>query len=101
MEKVDPLADVRAAIEQTLRNGNHVWLVGGARPPEPGFPLSIQPAPDPGFGWNGQAYVNVWSMQLADFLQKHVMEGTVVLSPAENVNPDENVALLVARGWED
>ena len=101
MQRTDPLADVRAAIEQTLRNGNRVWLVGGARPPEPDLPLSIQPAPDPEFGWSGQVYVNVWSMQLADFLQKHVREGTTALSPVENVNPDENVALLVARGWQD
>ena len=89
------------AITLTLKSNGNVWLVGGARPPEPGLPLSIQPAPDPNFGWSGAAYVTIWSMQLADFLQKHVVEGTTPLLPAENVNPDENVALLVARGWQE
>ena len=101
MEKADPLADLRSAIEQTLRNGKNVWLVGGARPPEAGLPLSIQPAPDPQFGWSGQAYLSVWSLQLGDFLQKHVVDGAEVLSPMKNVSPDENVPLLVARGWRD
>ena len=101
MEKVDPLADVRGAIEQTLRGGNQVWLIGGARPPEAGLPLSLQPPPDPDFGWSGPAYVSVWSMQLADFVQRHVIEGTIALSPGENVNPDENIPLLVARGWRE
>lgn len=101
MVETDPLNDIRSSIQQTLQSGHRVWIVGGARPPEPGLPLSIQPAPDPEFGWMGQAYVNIWSIQLADFLQKHVVEGTIALSPGENVNPNENIALLVARGWEN
>ena len=101
MMESDPLREVLAAITLTLESNGTVWIVGGARPHEPGLPLSIQPAPDPVFGWSGAAYVNIWSMQLADFLQKHVVEGTTALSPAENVNPEENIALLVARGWQE
>jgi hypothetical protein len=101
MVETNPLNDVRSSIQQTLQSGHRVWIVGGARPPEPGLPLSIQPAPDPEFGWIGQAYVNVWSMQLADFLQKHVVEGTIALPPDENVNSDENIALLAGRVWRE
>jgi hypothetical protein len=100
MLESDPLVDVRSRIQQTLESGNRVWIVGGARPPEPGLPLSLQPAPDPIFGWSAPAYANVWSMQLAAFLAAHT-EGEVVLGRAGDVNTNENVPLLVARGWRD
>jgi hypothetical protein len=101
MLQSDPLADLRDAITQALQSGNRVWVVGGARPPENGLPLSIQPAPDPEFGWNGQAYLNVWSMQLGEFLRAHVRDGSVVLPRDPLVNINENVPLLIGSGWQD
>src|SRR5712692_149148 len=97
----DPLREVRSAVRQTLESGNRVWIVGGARPPEENLPISIQPAPDPQFGWSAQAYSNIWSLQLGDFLGRHVLLGAVVISPANDVSEIENVPLLVAQGWRD
>jgi hypothetical protein len=101
MEEQDPLSDVRSAISQTLQSGNRVWLVGGARPPEKDWPMSLPPAPNSEFGWSARAYSNVWSLQLGDFLRTHALIGDVVISPANNVSEVENIPLLVARGWRD
>ncbi|HEV2045147.1 MAG TPA: hypothetical protein VGQ95_00965 [Chthoniobacterales bacterium] len=101
MEEWDPLSDIRSAISQTLQSGNRVWLVGGARPPEKDWPMSLPPAPDSEFGWSARAYSNVWSLQLGDFLRTHALMGDVVISPANNVSEIENIPLLVARGWRD
>jgi hypothetical protein len=101
MSQPDPLGDLRNAITKALQAGKRLWIVGGARPPEKDLPLSLPPAPDPEFGWNGQAYLNVWSMQLAAFLRAHVREGDEVLGREPGVNINENVPLLVASGWQD
>ena len=97
----DALSDIRSAISETLQSGNRVWLVGGARPVEEDWPVSLSPAPDPEFGWSARAYSNVWSLQLGDFLKTHVELGNVVISPASDVSDTENVPLLVAQGWRD
>src|SRR5207244_5725523 len=96
-----PIADVLDAVRQTLVRGNRVWIVGGARPPEEGLPLSLPPAPDSEFGWSARVYGNVWSMQLGDFLKTHVKQGDVVISPGSDVSDTEKVPLLVAQGWQD
>jgi hypothetical protein len=101
MEEPDAIADIRSAISKTLQSGNRVWLVGGAQPTEGQGPLSLSPAPDPLFGWSSQAYTYAWSMQLGAFLQQHVMDGEVVISPSKNISINENIPLVIARGWRD
>jgi len=101
MEESDPIADVRSAISKTLQSGNRVWLVGGAQPPEETGPLLLSPAPDPVFGWSNQAYTYAWSMQAGAFLRQHVVDGEVVISPPKNISINENIPLLIARGWRD
>ena len=101
MEEPDPLSDLRSAISQTLQSGHRVWLVGGARPPEEDWPMSLPPAPNSEFGWSARAYSNVWSLQLGDFLRIHALKGDVVISHADNVSRIENIPLLVAEGWRD
>lgn len=101
MMELEPLADLLNEIRRVLKSEHRIWIVGGARPPEPGLPLALHPAPDPQFGWVSQAYVNVWSMQLAEFLQTHVISGTVMIPPASDMSEIENVPLLVAQGWRD
>jgi len=101
MEQSDAIDDVRSAVTRTLQSGNRVWLVGGAQlsPEEAAFVLS--PAPDPKFGWDSGMYDYAWSTQLGKFLQQHVIDGEVVLSPMSGVNSNENIPLLIARGWRD
>lgn len=101
MEMTDGLADLRSAISQTLQAGNRVWLLGGAQPSEEKGPLSLSPAPDPQFGWSGQAYTYAWSNQLGLFLRQHVVDGEIVVGPMNGVNSHENIPLLIARGWRE
>ncbi len=101
MEEADAIADLRSAISKTLQSGNRVWLVGGAQPSEEKGPLSLSPAPDPVFGWSSQAYTYAWSMQIGAFVQQHVVDGEVVISPPKNISINENIPLLIARGWRD
>ena len=98
MIEPDPLADVRAAIQQTLKAGHRVWIVGGARPLDPNMPR-LGPAPNPYFGWAG--YMSYWSMEIGSFLSEHAGSGQVVIEPMANVNDAENVPLLVADGWKE
>ena len=97
MIESDPLADVRAAIQQTLQSGRRVWIVGGARPLDPNMPR-LGPAPNPYFGWAG--YMSYWSMEIGSFLSEHT-NGEVVVEPMSDVNDGENVPLLVAEGWKE
>jgi hypothetical protein len=97
----DPIADVKSAITQTLQSGNRVWLVGGAQPTEATGPMSLKPAPDPVFKWSSQAYTYAWSMQIGDFLQRHVVDGEVALSPQKGISINENIPLVIGRGWRD
>lgn len=99
MMELDPLSDVRETIRQTLESYNRVWIVGGARPPLENMPATLGPAPHPELGWSG--YMAFWSIELGSFLNAHVIAGEVVLEPMASVNSNENVPLLVARGWQD
>jgi len=98
MMETDPLADVRAAIQETLQSNHRVWVVGGARPLDPDMPR-LGPAPNPYFGWAG--YMSYWSMEIGSFLSEHAMNGEVVLEPMPGVNDGENAPLLVAQGWKN
>ena len=101
MQESDALADIRSAISETLRSGNRVWLVGGAQVGQQGEPFILGAAPDPQFGWDSGMYDYSWATQLGTFVQQHVIEGEVVLSPMNGVNSNENVPLLIARGWKE
>ena len=102
MKESDPTADARSAIYRALGSGNRVWLVGYiVRPLELNLPLSLTAPPDLPSGWNYEAYVALWSMQIGAFLEKHAVETKVVLSPASGVNEEENLPLAVMQGWRD
>jgi len=101
MQTPDALSDIRSAILETLQSGNRVWLVGGAQLSKEGEPLILGPAPDPRYGWDSGMYDYSWATQLGTFLQQHVIDGEVVLSPMAGVNSNENVPLLIARGWKE
>ncbi|MEY2481454.1 MAG: hypothetical protein QOI04_2381 [Verrucomicrobiota bacterium] len=101
MQQVDPIADVRDALRETLQSGGRVWIVGGARPPQRDLPLRASPAPSVEFGWSHTIYTSIWSMQIGAFLQEHALEGDVRISPSAGVNEYENLTLITARGWKD
>jgi hypothetical protein len=63
--------------------------------------MRLSPAPDPVFGWSSQAYTYAWSMQVGAFVQQHVIDGEVVIGPSKGISKNENIPLLIARGWRD
>ena len=99
MMEADPIRAVEDRIRETLQSYHSVWIVGGASPPEEGLPSTLGPAPNPYLGWNG--YVAFWSIELGTFLNRHVIDGEVAVDRAPNVNEDENLPVLIARGWRN
>jgi len=101
MQQFFPLDDVEIAISHTLKAGNRVWLVGefkGATASR--RPLVLAPAPDPKFGWRSTVYSISWGHQIVDFVRHHASLLDVVEHPSPSVNPNENNAIILAKGWE-
>ena len=89
-----------ARVEQTLRAGGRVWLVGAPAAPPPGQPaLRLSPAS----GLQAAApYLTGWELQLGALLQARSSDTwRVALPDAGNVNAWENLPLLLVQGWRD
>ena len=96
-----PLDDLLQGIASTLRSGGRVWLVGAARWPPPGEPLTLrQPAPRSPAGWHDYPYIVDWSEQLGQFLQRHARSAASVATGASGPVSDlEDMPLAVLQGW--
>jgi len=79
--------------------GTYPNAFGRINQPEEDMPVSLGPAPNPYFGWAG--YMAFWSIELGSFLNAHTIAGDVVIELAPDVNSNENIPLLVARGWRN
>lgn len=101
MREEDPLRQVRLTIETTLRNGGHVYLVGGVQLLDEGkHALVLPPAPRSQYGWSYLPYVIAWSQQMGEFLQAHVQSSAEVPAAA-GINSEENIPLWQVGGWHD
>ena len=68
----EPLAPVLRQIEDTLRAGHTVWLVGYLRFLEPGqTPLQVPPGFDGPAGWVGGDFLSAWSEQVGMLTRQH------------------------------
>jgi hypothetical protein len=102
MSENDPLKEIRARIESTLRGGGSVYLIGGAHWLENNeHPMTLAPAPNSKYGWSLLPYIVAWSQQIAEFLQAHMESGVAIPPLDDHVNPEEDVPLWQARGWRD
>ena len=96
-----PIAPVLQQIEQTLRAGHTVWLVGTVAFVEPGRAPIPQPAPNEAAARSG-AFFRAWSEQTAFLFQRHAAELVRTRVPiAEPVIQYENIPLSAIRGWRD
>jgi hypothetical protein len=101
MTAAAPIAPVVDAMGAALRGGHRVWLVGSLPFLEQGqTPPALRPAPDPTWGWDHDAYADIWGAQAAYFLQTNAHAvGVVPVVAGQPVNPLEDLPLVVAEGW--
>lgn len=101
MKSPDPLQDLQEEIEQTLRDGHDVWIVGHLlNVPEDG-PRQYAPAPDPVVQWSEDNYVGSWMEQMTWFLATHTQSQRLVEVPVEEpIAVTENLNLWRIRGWK-
>ncbi len=97
----DPIEPVLAAMEDVLRRGDSVWLVGYflfLDPPQPAPQLS-RPGEGPE-GWREEPYMVAYGMQATYFIQNNALRGDLVDIPLEQkVNPFENLPVRAVSGW--
>jgi hypothetical protein len=97
----DPNAAVYTSIEETLRAGNHVWMVGVVAVPRDG---KIVPEPrstrvQPQMRYSGD-YVNAWTLQLGAWLSSHgVTVVPVDVGLRRTVSAYEDATLYKLSGW--
>jgi hypothetical protein len=96
MEK-EPLREVLSSVEDTLRRGNRVWVVGQFILIDPQkLPPPPPPPPNGPMRWNHGPYSQYWSLQLGAFLVSHSRQiGRYPTNPGRPVNHHEDVALVV------
>ena len=95
------LAPVLQKIEETLRAGATVWLIGH-------YPFSNPPQPAPVLprggegpeGWRGAPYMAAYGMEVAYFIQMHALRSSRVEVPSEDkVHPFEDLPVRTVAGW--
>ena len=104
MQTTNAIAPVLEQIEQTLRSGHRVFLLG--RMPA-WAPLAQMPPPPPvapskQFGWQSVPYQIVWENELVYFLSAHATSTENFVESATNnlpVNPFEDMRLIALSGW--
>jgi hypothetical protein len=102
MTEREPVAPLLAEIEQALRGGHRVWLVGKWKIVPPGsLAPQIAPAPHPETGWFARPYLATWALQAEAFLHTHrVSYSPVLLDGNEWISELEEFELWVAKGWK-
>jgi hypothetical protein len=100
-DQSQPIRPVLDRIAQTLKGGHRVWVAGTIPPLPPGKPIpTLDPAPDPKWGWRDDVYLWVWDKQLAAFLRDHASrsEDASVQFNGPIFDP-EDLPLTVFDGW--
>lgn len=91
------------AMEQALRHGGRVWIVGEPKFPPPGQPApSLPAAPTGPLGWHVGPYLEGWAFQLGAFLREHARDvWTIPVSEKLGpVNWHEDLPLFLVEGWK-
>jgi hypothetical protein len=103
MEAHAPIAPLLASVEQTLRSGHVLWVLGTFQFPPQGQPQPILP-PYRGGGMDmpDGRYFSSWLFQISQLVQDHATHGEPTAIPVPGnlpVNPLEDVPVLRFWGW--
>jgi hypothetical protein len=101
-EDPDPISDVFAALEATLRGGHRVFMIGYFRSGGPTEDIpAITPAPHAEHGWFKVPYLGNFENRVCQFMWRHAER--IRTMPAPSVQVDSRVRLPwgVAVGWRD
>jgi hypothetical protein len=103
MMSATPMAPVLQQMEETLRNGNTIWLIGSVDfVPAGKEPQVVPPGYDGPSGWVGGNLFAAWAEQAGFLVQNHALHLERVLVPvAQPVSRYENLPLTAIRGWRD
>jgi uncharacterized membrane protein len=101
MMSPDPMAPVLQKMDETLRSGHTIWLVGRLDFVPPGKePRVIPPGYDGPNGWVGGDFYEAWSLQAGFLVQNHALHFARARVPlAQPVSRYENLPLSAIRGW--
>jgi hypothetical protein len=98
-----PMTPVLQQMEETLRNGHTIWLIGSVDFVPPGKePQAVPPGYDGPSGWVGGNLFAAWAEQAGFLVQNHALHLERVPVPvAQPVSRYENLPLSAIRGWRD
>ena len=101
MMSPDPMAPVLQKMDETLRSGHTIWLIGSLDFVPPGKePQVIPPGYDGPNGWVGGNFYAAWALQAGFLVQSHALHFERVRVPlAQPVSHYENLPLSAIRGW--
>lgn len=102
-EDEDPISDVGGALEDALKGGHRILMVGSFRPVRlsPEIPL-LAPAPHPKHDWYKVAYLWNWEDRVTQFVLRHATEIVdATPAPAQDVHRHERLPLHIATGWRE
>jgi hypothetical protein len=101
MMSPDPMAPVLQKMDETLRSGHTIWLIGSLDFAPPGKePRVIPPGYDGPNGWVGGNFYAAWALQAGFLVQSHALHfERIRVSLAQPVSHYENLPLSAIRGW--
>jgi hypothetical protein len=103
MMSVAPMAPLLQRMEETLRRGHTIWLIGTLNfvPPEK-EPQVVAPGYDGPNGWVGGNFYAAWAEQAGLLVQNHAVYFKRVRVPlAQPVVRYENLPLSAISGWRE
>lgn len=98
-----PMTPVLRRMEETLRGGRTIWLIGRLDfVPEGKEPQIVPPGHDGPDGWVGGNFYAAWAEQAGFLVQNHALHFKRERVPlAQPVSRYENLPLSVIQGWRE
>jgi hypothetical protein len=102
MTQVSPTKSVLDRIDETLKNGHTVFVVGFAAKNRAGsMPPDLPPAPLTEAHWAVSPYLINWAFQVAYVVQTHALHGNLISVPCDQpLSEGETVHAFYVNGWK-